>query len=95
MTTIEVKVISAKWCKRCHTVKPDVEAVCKLNGASFEVVDYDLLDDNETTNIKSLPTILMRSSSSEEWTSYVADTLEDFKKEIVAISLKNPAYQDF
>jgi thiol-disulfide isomerase/thioredoxin len=92
---IEVQVISAKWCKRCHTVKPEVEAICKLNGASYEVIDYDSLEDSETTEIKSLPTILMRSSPSEEWTRYVTDTLENFKKEIVAISLKNPAYEDF
>jgi thiol-disulfide isomerase/thioredoxin len=94
-TVIEVQVISAKWCKRCHTIKPEVEEICKLNGASFEVVDYDLLDDSETTEIKSLPTILLRSSPDAEWSRYVADTLETFKKEIVAISLKNPAYEDF
>ena len=94
-TVIEVQVISAKWCKRCHTIKPEVEAICKLNGASFEVVDYDLLEENETTAIKSLPTILMRASPSEKWSRYVADTIEDFKKEIITISLKNPAYEDF
>jgi len=92
---IEVQVISAKWCKRCQTIKPEVEAICKLNGASFEEIDYDLLEDDETVAIKSLPTILLRSSPSEEWSRYVADTIEDFKKEILSISLKNPAYEDF
>ena len=92
---IEVQVISAKWCKRCQTIKPEVEAICKLNGASYEEIDYDLLEDDETTEIKSLPTILLRASPDAEWSRYVADTIEDFKKEILAISLKNPAYEDF
>ena len=92
---IEVQVISAKWCKRCQTIKPEVEAICKLNGASFEEVDYDLLEDDETAAIKSLPTILLRASPDAEWSRYVADTIEDFKKDILAISLKNPAYEDF
>jgi len=91
---IEVQIISAPWCKRCHVVKPEVARYCQLNGASLTVVDYEELEEKEKEVIKSLPTIRMKplSSPSTDWSIYTADTLETWKTDIVKLA---PADTDF
>jgi len=83
---MEVEVISAAWCKRCHTIKPEVEALCKAAGASLKVVDFEEMEEEEKTMIKSLPTIRMRLGGS--WVSYTANTLDEWKTAITAASLR-------
>jgi hypothetical protein len=92
-THIEVQIISAPWCKRCGTIKPDVARYCALNGAVLTVVDYEEeLDEKEKEGIKSLPTIRMKRMSEVAWSIYTADTIEAWKTDIVKLA---PADQDF
>jgi thiol-disulfide isomerase/thioredoxin len=90
-----VQVISAKWCGRCQTIKPEVEALCKLNGAEFEVVAFEGLNPEEEATIKSLPTIRTRDSDKEDWKLYTANTLDQLKQDLATHSLKNVAYEEF
>ena len=83
---IEVEIISAAWCKRCHTIKPEVAALCAIAGTSLNVVDFEEMEEEEKATIKSLPTIRMRLGTS--WTSYTATMLEDWKTAITAASLR-------
>lgn len=91
---IEVQIISASWCKRCLTIKPEVARYCQLNGATLTVVDYEELDEKEKEVVKSLPTIRMRivTSYSIDWSVYTTDTLETWKTDIVKLA---PADTDF
>jgi thiol-disulfide isomerase/thioredoxin len=100
----EVQLITAIWCGRCKTIKPEVEAICKMNGATYTVVDMATLEEEEAATIKSLPTIRVRAkvaatgAAKEEdrlWTVYTANTLEAFKQDLTAMSLTHPAYDDF
>lgn len=93
-TMTEVQLITATWCGRCKTVKPEVEAICKMNGATFTVVDLETLEE-EAATIKSLPTIRVRLVGTSEWTVYTAATLEAFKQYMTAKSLAHPAHEDF
>jgi hypothetical protein len=74
-TMTEVQIISAPWCKRCHTIKPEILSACALSGLILTAIDYDEMEETEKTDIKSLPTIRMRSSAEAAWDSYTADTL--------------------
>ena len=89
---VEVQIISAPWCKRCHIVKPEVAKFCGMNGASFTEVDYEEMEEIQKDTVKSLPTIRMRLSPSSPWSTYTADTLETWKTDIVKLS---PADTDF
>ena len=70
----EVQIISAPWCKRCHTIKPEVAAACALRGIVLETVEYEEMEEDQKAEIKSLPTIRMRASAEAAWVSYTADT---------------------
>ena len=89
---IEVQIISAPWCKRCHIVKPEVAKFCGMNGAALTEVDYEEMEEAQKETIKSLPTIRMRASSSSPWSVYTTDTLESWKTDIVKLS---PVDTDF
>ena len=91
----EVQLITATWCGRCKTVKPEVEAICKMNGATFTVVDLETLEEEEAATIKSLPTIRVRAKKEDPWTVYTAATLDAFKQDLTTKSLAHPAYEDF
>jgi len=92
----EVQLITATWCGRCKTIKPEVEAICKMNGATFTIIDLESLDEEEAAMIKSLPTIRVRAAgSSDLWTVYTTATLDAFKQDLTAKSLAHPAYEDF
>ena len=92
MEKIEVQIISAAWCKRCHTVKPEVAKFCSMTGATFAVVDYEEMETSDQEKIKSLPTIRMRVSSTDEWATYTADTLEVWKTALIKLA---PVDTDF
>jgi len=50
-------------------------------------VEYDDLDEKEQATIKSLPTIRMKGLGiPDSWKVYTADTLEDWKAEIIKLS---------
>ena len=83
---VEVQIISAPWCKRCHIVKPEVAKFCGMNGASFTEVDYEEMEEVQKDAVKSLPTIRMRNSPSSPWSTYTTDTLETWKTDIVKLS---------
>ena len=90
-----VQVISAKWCGRCQTIKPEVEAICKLNGSILEIVAFEDLEPEEEAKIKSLPTIRTRDSDKDVWKIYTANTLNQLRQDLAAHSLKNVAYEEF
>ena len=81
--TIEVQIISAPWCKRCQIIKPDIAEHCRLSGATLSLVEYDDLEEAEQAIIKSLPTIRLRLEPTNEWTTYTADTIADFKTVLI------------
>jgi hypothetical protein len=63
MMSVEVQIISAVWCKRCQTIKPEVEALCTMAGATLTKLDMDQLEEDGNPlfgEIKSLPTIRMK-----------------------------------
>ncbi len=94
----EVQLITASWCGRCKTIKPEVESICKMNGATYTVVDMETLEEEEAATIKSLPTIRVRPAAAAAggpWTIYTAATLDAFKQDLAATSLAHPAYDDF
>jgi hypothetical protein len=92
---MEVQLISASWCKRCHVVKPDVAAHCTMNGLVLTIVDYEEMSDEEKATIKSLPTIRMRPGPLATWTIYVTDTLDSFKADLAQASMKQTQNTDF
>ena len=92
MPAIEVQIISAPWCKRCHVVKPEVARYCTMTGAEFATVDYEEMEEAEKNTVKSLPTIRMRVASTDPWSTYTADTLEVWKTDIVKLA---PVDTDF
>lgn len=53
----KVEFISAPWCGRCKTVKPDVEMLCKAAGLPMIYVNMDDMEESDKDTIKSLPTI--------------------------------------
>lgn len=91
----EVQLISAPWCKRCAVIKPDVASHCTMNNATFTIVDYEEMEENEKADIKSLPTIRMRLGPMGSWAVFTADTLESFKTTLAHASLKQSTETDF
>jgi thiol-disulfide isomerase/thioredoxin len=91
----EVEIVSAAWCKRCHTIKPDVEALCKAAGTVLKVVDFEEMEEEEKAVIKSLPTIRMRLGPEAPWASYTATTLDEWKAAIATAVLGQVSDTDF
>ena len=85
-----VELISAPWCKRCHTVKPDVAATCTLVGATLVTVNYDDLDEPAQAIVTSLPTIRMRVDPDSGWTIWTTNTLDEWKAAIMATASAAP-----
>lgn len=81
-----VQIISAPWCKRCQTVKPEVARYCALTGATLIVVEYEEMEAVDKDTVKSLPTIRMKNDADPSWTVYTADTLEAWKTDIVKMA---------
>jgi hypothetical protein len=81
-----VQIISAPWCKRCQTVKPEVARYCSLAGATLSVVEYEEMEAADKDTVKSLPTIRMKSGADPSWSVYTTDTLEAWKTDIVKLA---------
>jgi len=96
MMSVEVQIISAVWCKRCQTIKPEVEALCTMAGATLTKLDMDQLEEDGDPlfgEIKSLPTIRMKIAEGP-WTTYTAATLDAWKTAIVATASVAPVADD-
>jgi len=60
MEKTSVLYFSAPWCAPCKAFLPEVEAVCKEQGASLTVYDVHLDSDaTERHNVKSVPTLII------------------------------------
>jgi N6-adenosine-specific RNA methylase IME4 len=82
----EVQVITAKWCKRCTLLKPEIERICTLIGAKLSYIDYDTLEeyDELRTEIVSLPTLRLSTDGGTLWKSFTANTFEEWKQTAMA-----------
>jgi len=91
----EVQIISAPWCKRCQTIKPEIEAHSVITGVSLTILDYDEMEESDPIKlaVKSLPTMRLRIGDS--WTVYTADSLASLKEQMTAASLSVVTGSDF
>ena len=85
---MEVKFVSAIWCKACVKIKEPFVAHCKAVGIEPTWLDYDSMSEEEQASIKSLPTIMVRSDPGESWIHYVASEFETWKTMVAMKSLK-------
>lgn len=85
-SSVEVELISATWCGRCKTIKPEVAAACAVAGARFAVVDYDELDDCDPVknSVTALPMIRMRLGEETPWEAYTPAQLSVWKEAMMA-----------
>lgn len=81
--TMNVQVISAEWCKRCHVIKPEVAKVCALTQIPYNVLDFDELDEADKLTVKSLPTIRILRGGVVDST-YTASEFEAWKSVLMA-----------
>lgn len=86
---IEVQIISAPWCKRCDTVKPEVARHVAVAGTRLVTINMEDMEEAEQATITSLPTVRMRLTPTAGWMIYTAHTLEDWKKDLTQLALKN------
>jgi hypothetical protein len=73
----KVELISAPWCARCKTIKPDVITLCQAAGVPLTFVDLDDMEETDKDTIKSLPTL--RSYTKNDVLIHTATTLEAWK----------------
>ena len=95
---IEVELISAAWCARCKTIKPDVALACKTAGARFAIVDYDELDDCDPVKnaVTALPMIRMRCGGADvPWTAWLPAELEAWKEALATAAAAISTADDF
>ena len=90
----EVQIISAPWCKRCHSIKPVVAEHCALGGATLTILDYDEMEEADKSLIKSLPTIRMRVGNSP-WSTYVPAEIESWKSAMLSAATVPTTGEDF
>ena len=81
--SMNVQVISAEWCKRCHVIKPEVAKVCALTQIPYAVLDFDELDEADKLTVKSLPTIRILRGGVVDST-YTASEFEAWKSVLMA-----------
>jgi hypothetical protein len=83
---IQVQLISAPWCKRCQTIKPDVTTLCAQSEAELTILNYDDLEEgSEKAAVSSLPFI--RMCVSDKWKTYTAATFDEWKRDVAAAAL--------
>jgi thiol-disulfide isomerase/thioredoxin len=85
----KVELISAPWCARCKTIKPDVITLCQAADVPLTFVDLDDMEEADKDTIKSLPT-LRTYTAAGTMEVHTAATLEAWKaliqKEVVVIT---------
>ena len=60
-----------------------------MNSVTLSVVDYEEMDEAEKATISSLPTIRMRPTPTDTWQIYTAHTIDDWKRDLVALTIKS------
>ena len=85
----EIEFISAPWCKRCHTLRPTVEEICRLAGAKFVYVNMDELDpDSDIAKaVTALPTMRTKLTADADWVMWVPASLEAWKEAVMNTAL--------
>lgn len=88
-TKTEVVLVSATWCKRCAELKPEIQRLCAAAGVSFDIVDYDELEDDDPVKVavKALPTIRMRPAGDDVWKTYKPAEIDAWKSAVTALPL--------
>jgi hypothetical protein len=78
--TVEVKIVSAPWCKRCQIIKPEIQTHCAFQGVEPVWVNVDELEDSDEIKglVASLPTLLVRTGS-EAWQVFTFATFDAWK----------------
>lgn len=89
VSTIEVQIISAPWCRRCDRIKPEVAEHVGMTGARLVNIQMEDLEETEQSTITSLPTIRMRTSPTAGWMIYTAHTIDHWKEDLTNLTLKN------
>ena len=84
---ISVQLISAAWCKRCVAIKPEVATYCEYAATELVILDYDAMEEEDTKDITSLPTIRMKVNDQTEWVSYTTATLDEWKAAIMQMAV--------
>jgi hypothetical protein len=95
-STMEVQLISATWCKRCQELKPSVIATCATIGATFRIVDYDELEEDDPLkeSVKALPSLLFRRIAGGDWQMYGASAFETWKQDATAAAVATALVSD-
>lgn len=89
----EVRMISATWCKRCQTMKPDVVEACRRAGATLFYIDYDELEeDSPLKAVKSLPTFQILVGA--DWKSFVANEYPAWEALLMAQAVADSSKND-
>ena len=93
----EVVLVSATWCKRCAELKPEIQRLCAAAGVTFNIVDYDELEEDDPVKVavKALPTIRMRSSGSDAWITYRPTEIDAWKAAVTSLPLTVTGDEDF
>lgn len=73
----KVEFISAPWCGRCKTIKPEIVTLCQAAGVALTYVELDDMEEADKETIKSLPTLRTYTKDSVE--IHTATTLEAWK----------------
>ncbi len=84
---MEIRFVSASWCKACVKIKEPFIAHCKAVGIEPMWLDYDTMSEEEQGTIKSLPTIMVREAE-KPWKHYVASDFEDWKNAVAITAIK-------
>jgi thiol-disulfide isomerase/thioredoxin len=61
--TLCVKYYGADWCGACKKVFPAVQTLVSRFDVALEEIDYDMLEEEEKSNITKLPTVLVLERS--------------------------------
>jgi len=85
----KVEFITAPWCTRCKTVKPDVEMLCKAAGLSLIFVNMEDMEEADKELIKSLPTIrtIRKDGTIQIHTSATLEVWKSAVKEVIVTSV--------
>jgi len=76
-TMQKVEFISAPWCARCKTIKPEVITLCQAAGVALNFVALDDMEEADKDTIKSLPTLRTYTATGVE--IHTSATLEVWK----------------
>lgn len=93
----EVVLVSATWCKRCAELKPDIQRLCAAAGVTFNIVDYDELEEDDPVKVavKALPTIRMRAAAADEWVTYRPAEIDAWKAAVTALPIAVTGDEEF